>query len=102
MLSIELVSEFPGTSFSAASWVVVTAWCVSLLVSPLIVQLCRTYSIRLIAVIGKPSVLCLVLGLIFSSGSGGLSMNLSFLFASFGHEVHQVFIRKGFIKKLEI
>ena len=63
MLSIELVSEFPGTSFSAASWVVVTAWCVSLLVSPLIVQLCRTYSIRLIAVIGKPSVLCLVLAL---------------------------------------
>ena len=68
MLSIELVAEFPGTSFSAASWVTVTAWCVSLLVSPLIVQLCRTYSIRLIAVIGKPSVLCLVLGLMFSSG----------------------------------
>ena len=52
-MSIELVAEFPGTSFSAASWVVVTAWCVSLLVSPLIVQLCRSYSIRLIAVIGK-------------------------------------------------
>ena len=52
-MSIELVAEFPGTSLSAASWVVVTAWCVSLLVSPLIVQLCRTYSIRLIAVIGK-------------------------------------------------
>ena len=52
-MSIELVAEFPGTSFSAASWVVVTGWCVSLLLSPLIVQLCRTYSIRLIAVIGE-------------------------------------------------
>ena len=28
-------------------------------------------------------------------------MNLSFLFASFGHEVHQVFIRKGFIKNMK-
>ena len=75
MLNLSMLSEFPGTSFSQTSWVVVTAWCVSLLVSPIIVQLCRNYSIRLIAVIG------------------GLSMNLSFLFASFGHEVHQVFIR---------
>ena len=75
MLNLSMLSEFPGTSFSQTSWVVVTAWCVSLLVSPIIVQLCRSYSIRLIAVIG------------------GLSMNLSFLFASFGHEVHQEFIR---------
>ena len=100
MLSIELVSEFPGTSFSAASWVVVTGWCVSLLLSPLIVQLCRTYSIRLIAVIGKTRLV--LFSLMFVCGAGGLSMNLSFLFASFGHEVHQVFIRKGFIKKWEI
>ena len=60
MLSIELVSEFPGTSFSAASWVVVSGWCVSLLLSPLIVQLCRTYSIRLIAVIGETQLCCCV------------------------------------------
>ena len=60
MLSIEMVTEFPGTSFSAASWVVVTAWCISLLVSPLIVQLCRSYSIRLIAVIGKTQLCCCV------------------------------------------
>ena len=60
-MSIEMVAEFPGTSFSAASWVVVTAWCVSLLVSPLIVQLCRTYSIRLIAVIGKAQLYIFVL-----------------------------------------
>ena len=62
-MSIELVAEFPGTSLSAASWVVVTAWCVSLLVSPLIVQLCRTYSIRLIAVIGKAQLYLCCVGL---------------------------------------
>ena len=57
MLNISMLEEFPGTSFSQTSWVVVTAWCVSLLVSPLIVQLCRNYSIRLIAVIGKAGTL---------------------------------------------
>ena len=58
---------------------VVTAWSVSLALSPIITHICRRYSIRLLAVVG------------------GLIMNLAFLFASFGHQLHQVFLSYGLL-----
>ena len=61
------------------SWVVVTAWSMSLALSPIVTHLCREHSIRLVAVVG------------------GLIMNLAFLFASFGHQLHQVFLSYGIL-----
>ena len=61
------------------TWVVVTAWSVSLALSPIITHICREHSIRLVAVVG------------------GLIMNLAFLFASFGHQLHQVFLSYGLL-----
>ena len=61
------------------NWVVVTAWSVSLALSPIVTYICRGHSIRLVAVVG------------------GLIMNLAFLFASFGHQLHQVFLSYGLL-----
>ena len=56
MLNISMETEFPGSSASlSVSWVTVSAWAVSLAASPLIVHLCRSHSVRLTAVIGRPS-----------------------------------------------
>ena len=60
-------------------WVVVTAWSMSLAFSPIITHLCREHSIQLVTVVG------------------GLIMNLAFLFASFGHQLHQVFLSYGIL-----
>ena len=45
----------------------------------IITHICREHSIRLVAVVG------------------GLIMNLAFLFASFGHQLHQVFLSYGLL-----
>ena len=55
------------------------AWSVSLGASPVITHLCQTQSIRLVAVVG------------------GLVMNLALLFASFGTQLHQVFLSYGLL-----
>merc|ERR1719483_2019140 len=60
-------------------WIVATAWSVSLGMSPIITCVCREHSIRLVAIVG------------------GLTMNLAFLFASFGHQLHQVLISYGIL-----
>ena len=61
------------------TWVVVTAWSFSLIFSPIITHVCSDNSIRLVAVVG------------------GLVMNLAFLFASFAHKLHQVFLSYGLL-----
>ena len=59
--------------------VVVTAWSIRFALSPIITHVCHTYSITLVAVVGL------------------LIMNLAFLFASFGHQLHQVFLSYGLL-----
>ena len=74
MLHLEMIKNHMRTA-----WVVVTAWSVSLALSPIVTHICRGHSIRLLAVVG------------------GLIMNLAFLFASFGHQLHQVFLSYGLL-----
>ena len=60
-------------------WVGVLCWSVSLGLSPLVTWVCQQQSIRLVAVVG------------------GLLLNLSLLFASFGHQLHQVLLSYGLL-----
>ena len=79
MLHLEMIITFLPSNHMVTSLVVVTAWSISLAFSPLITHVCREHSIRLVAVVG------------------GLVMNLAFLFASFGHQLHQVFLSYGLL-----
>jgi hypothetical protein len=79
MLHLEMIKAFLPYDHMRAAWVVVTAWSVSLALSPIVTHICRGHSIRLVAVVG------------------GLIMNLAFLFASFGHQLHQVFLSYGLL-----
>jgi len=74
MFNVEMIIHFHPSNPMKTIWVVVTAWSMSLALSPIITHVCRENSIRLVAVVG------------------GLIMNLAFLFASFGHQLHQVFL----------
>ena len=74
-----MIKAFLPYDHMRTAWVVVTAWSVSLAVSPIITHICWEHSIRLVAVVG------------------GLIMNLAFLFASFGHQLHQVFLSYGLL-----
>ncbi len=56
-------------------WIASTCLCLSHLLSPLLVALCRRKSTRLTAVVG------------------GLVLPLALLFASFARQFHQVFLR---------
>ena len=73
-----ILTFLPPTHINT-TWVVVSAWCVSLGATPAITHLCQNQSIRLVAVVG------------------GLLMNLAFLFASFGTQLHQVFLSYGLL-----
>jgi hypothetical protein len=79
VLSVEMMIHFHASNHMETTWVVVTAWSISLALSPIITHVCHKYSIRLVAVVG------------------GLIMNLAFLFASFGHQLHQVFLSYGLL-----
>ena len=79
MLHLEMIKTFLPYDHMRTTWVVVTAWSVSLALSPIITHICRVHSIRLVTVVG------------------GLTMNLAFLFASFGHQLHQVFLSYGLL-----
>ena len=79
VLSLEMSAHFPPTSNLVTSLVTATAWSTSLGVSPIVTHLCRQSSVRLAAVVG------------------GLVMNLAFLFASFGHQLHQVLLSYGLL-----
>ena len=79
VLSLEMATHFPPTSTLVTSLVTATAWSTSLGVSPVVTHLCRQGSVRLAAVVG------------------GLVMNLAFLFASFGHQLHQVLLSYGLL-----
>ena len=111
-----MLTMFPGVTSDQVTWVTVSAWSVSLLTAPIIVHICRDHSVRLIAVIGSNSYSLMTASTLFNDLTvhslmfyivmkyirvprcpGGLSMNLSFLFASFGHQLHQVFISYGLL-----
>lgn len=84
VLSLEIASHFPppgGGRWEEYRTSVVTAaaWSISLGVSPIVTHLCRQTSVRLVAVVG------------------GLVMNLAFLFASFGQQLHQVLLSYGLL-----
>jgi hypothetical protein len=79
MLHLEMIKVFLPHDHMRTTWVVVTAWSFSLALSPIVTHICRGHSIRLVA------------------GVGGLIMNLAFLFASFGHKLHQVFLSYGLL-----
>ena len=66
--------EFSTETLMNVSLVVVTAWAVTSACSPFIIILCNSHSPRLVAV------------------AGGLIINLAFLFTSFSHQLHQVFV----------
>ena len=76
---MEMLIHFHPSDHMKTVWVVVTAWSTSLALSPVITHLCQEYSVRLVAVVG------------------GLIMNLAFLFAAFGHQLHQVFLSYGLL-----
>ena len=79
ILHLSMIITFLPTIHTHTTWVVAMAWSVSLGASPVITHLCQTQSIRLVAVVG------------------GLVMNLALLFASFGTQLHQVFLSYGLL-----
>ena len=79
MLRLEMMIAFhPAENLQIIS-VLLIAWSISLIFSPIVTTFCSTYSPRLVAV------------------AGGLIINLAFLFTSFSNQLHQVFISYGLL-----
>ena len=74
ILRLEMMRAFHPVDHMQTIGVVVLSWSISLICSPLITFVCSTYSPRLVAV------------------TGGLIINLSFLFTSFAKQFHQVIL----------
>jgi len=77
-VAFQLKNHFK-TSMMASLWAPLLAWSISLSVAPLVTHICRQYSVRLVAVVG------------------GLVLNMAFLFASFGSQLHQIVLSYGLL-----
>ncbi|XP_023331483.1 monocarboxylate transporter 9 [Eurytemora carolleeae] len=75
-IALQLQNNFK-TGYMTGVWAPLVAWVISLAVAPLVTHICSQYSVRLIAVVA------------------GLVLNMAFLFASFGSQLHQVVLSYG-------